>query len=190
MQTSTQKSASRLEKSALKQDSIKEAEIASTPLRRDDDQRKGQQTTVMTDPTKPSQPKTVTPPEVGVKEDNNDSSSNNEKQVRFGGEENGGGGGGPVLEFKTYRSPPRKSDEEVPSLCSTSSEPSKKKTTSKVSTIPTTSISVDPSNDTTSPLASSHEAEKDEKYLSTRSEGGKYEVSDTQPRLFSFCSMN
>jgi hypothetical protein len=63
--------------------------------------------------------------------------------------------GGAVLEFKTYRSPSRnhKRDEEVPSLCSSSSDAPIKR--SKGSTIPTVSISVDPSQDsTTSPLAS------------------------------------
>ena len=143
-------------------------EVAATPDL--DKQRTGKTNTAETK----TQPKTVTPPEGAG---GNKPEDNSEKQVRFGDAAESTHRGrtteetGAVLEFKTYRSPPRKRDEEVPSLCSTSSEqaPDSKGVSTN---IPTKSISVDPSKDTTSPLAS-HEAEKNDKGAA----GTEFEVS-------------
>ena len=133
-------------------------------------------------------PKTVTPPEAPpVKEELVDD-ENNEKQVRFGDDQikkddpesntekdenatrrnrsvKAESSRGAVLEFKTYRSPSRKRDEEVPSLCSTGSDAPAEKASKSAK--PASSISVDPSKDTTSPLAS-HDAEKSEKEVTRK----------------------
>lgn len=156
-------------------------EVACTPNRTTTDaEQQKMNSAVMTTETK-TVPNTVTPPEANVKEEAGGDS--NDKQVRFGKDQvqpaasgdaatydqprrnrytsGNSQSGGAVLQFKTYRSPSRKRDEEVPSLCSTSSEAPAEK--SSKSGLPASSISVDPSQATTSPLASSHEGEKHNK---------------------------
>lgn len=79
-----------------------------------------------------------------------------------------------VIEYKTYRSPPRKRDEEVPSLCSTGSGHLEKevKSASAVPAAtkpPASSISCDPSMvDSTSPLASHEQADERKQPASTK----------------------
>mmetsp|Transcript_9823 Transcript_9823/g.18976 ORF Transcript_9823/g.18976 Transcript_9823/m.18976 type:complete len:826 (+) Transcript_9823:239-2716(+) len=171
-----------MEQVMVKQEDTSEG-LALTPARTTADfELKKNNTIIMTTETK-TVPKTVTPPEASAKEDSPGDS--NDKQVRFGKDQVGptpehaqdhstrrgryasspgkshSAPGGAVLEFKTYRSPSRKRDEEVPSLCSTSSDAPAEK--SSKNALPTSSISVDPTQATTSPLAS-HEGEKNEKH--------------------------
>lgn len=162
------------------------------------EQQQKESQAVMTEETKTVIPKTVTPPEASAVKAGPLDDDHHEKQVRFGGDQikkestespanndnkdrmttrrsrhvlpsaNAEPARGAVLEFKTYRSPSRKRDEEVPSLCSTGSDhnaPVEKAT--KSANKPTSSISVDPSKDTTSPLAS-HDTDKNEKESSAR----------------------
>lgn len=165
-----------------------EEEFTATPSRTvtDLDQQKDGDT-VMTEGAK-TVPKTVTPPEAPAVKGEPAEDGNNEKQVHFGRNQikkeeaesrtnndqnttrrkrhvpsvkmEASRGSVPVLQFKTYRSPSRKRDEEVPSLCSTGSDAAAEK--APKSAKPASSISVDPSKDTTSPLAS-HDADKNEK---------------------------
>ena len=180
----------------IKQEDTSEG-VALTPDRNTADLEQKKTKTIMTTETK-IVPNTVTPPEASVKEDSTGDS--NDKQVRFGKDEVGptpehaadhhhstrrgryssapgksqSAPGGAVLEFKTYRSPSRKRDEEVPSLCSTSSDAPAEK--SSKGALPTSSISVDPSQATTSPLAS-HEAGKNGKRAEEKGKDKTDEVS-------------
>ena len=167
-------------------------EIAQTPLKSTADPNL--QTESNMSQVSKAMPKTVTPPEVNIKDEKPEDDST-EKQVRFGknqvkSEEStkpshpgsladsytkSSSPRGAVLQFKTYRSPSRKRDEEVPSLCSTNSDPAPIEKSSK-SGVPTSSISVDPSQSTTSPLAS-HEGEKSEKDTSHRADRDEIDVS-------------
>jgi hypothetical protein len=83
-----------------------------------------------------------------------------------------------VIEYKTFRSPPRKRDEEVPSLCSTGSgqlagvaetEVKSAVPADAVPKPPASSISCDPSMiDSTSPLASHEQADERKQPASTK----------------------
>jgi len=201
-QPSTRKSTVNMKPVVSKQEDTLEI-VALTPDRTTADFEQKKNNTIMTTETK-TVPKTVTPPEASNKDES--VLDSNEKQVRFGKDEVGqtpehkeghhptrrfrypsssgksqSAPGGAVLEFKTYRSPSRKRDEEVPSLCSTSSEAPAEK--SSKSSLPTSSISVDPTQATTSPLAS-QEGEKKEKHTQEKE---KYTTDEVSTRdIFEF----
>lgn len=179
----------KMEKVMVKQEpntSTNEQEFTTTPSRTVTDIEQ-QQGGGMTEGNKTA-PKTVTPPEAPPVKEDRVEDENNEKQVRFGDDQikkddpesttekdknatrrnrpvKVESSRGAVLEFKTYRSPSRKRDEEVPSLCSTGSDAPAEKASKSAK--PASSISVDPSKDTTSPLAS-HDAEKSEKEVTRK----------------------
>lgn len=201
----------KMEKVMVKQEpntSTTEQEFTTTPSRTvtDIEQQQGGN---MTEGTK-TVPKTVTPPEAPSVKEERVEDENNEKQVRFGDDQikkedsessskdkdknttrrnrpvKVESSRGAVLEFKTYRSPSRKRDEEVPSLCSTGSDAPAEKAPKTAK--PASSISVDPSKDTTSPLAS-HDAEKNEKEVTRETADSEVSATSFVFRFNSICGL-